>query len=65
MYSVIVKPYESKHTNFIEIISDFQFWLITSSLIYFNEESKWSELAIYSIMGMLIFTSTIVVFVNF
>ena len=47
LYSLIVRSFESKFTNLVEILGDFQFLIISSSLIHFQTESKWFETAIY------------------
>ena len=65
LYSLIVRSFESKFTNLVEILGDFQFLIISSSLIYFQTESKWFETAIYSIMGVMIATSSFTCFINF
>ena len=43
VYIIILRPFEEKRNNIIEIINEVFFWILLNSLIFLNDESVWSS----------------------
>ena len=56
VYKVVVRPFKLASSNFIEILGDTQFFLISSFLIFFHTQEKWTNTITYTVMGSLVAT---------
>ena len=64
-YSVVFRPMANVSTNFIEIMNNMIFWMVSTSLVYFNSKEKWINAATYAIMGLLVMSSIVVCIIAF
>ena len=60
IYKLIIRPFNQFSSNLIEILGDFQFFVIWSLLIHFRTQERWTNTVTYIIMGWLIASSMMV-----
>ena len=65
IYSILCRPLANASINFIEVMNNFIFWMVSTSLAYFDSKEKWFNSATYGIMGLLAMSSTIVWLISF
>ena len=62
IYIIILRPFEEKWNNIIEIVNEIFFSILLNSLIFLNTESAWSS-TVTDIYMWLIMSNTITIFI--
>ena len=65
IYTLIVRPFEEIKDNMIEIINEASYTLLICSLLYYNQESRWSEKDANVMMYSLLFLSLVTTLISF
>ena len=62
IYIIILRPFEEKRNNIIEIVNEIFFSILLNSLIFLNSESVWSSTIIHIYMWIII-SNTLTIFI--
>ena len=62
IYIIILRPFEEKKNNIIEIINEIFFSVLLSSLLYLKSESDWNS-KITDIYMWIIMSNTLIIFI--
>jgi hypothetical protein len=64
LYMAVIKPFENKSDNFVEIMNELQVTLISSVFIFIQKESEWTIIHIYTIIFSLLLNSFIIALIS-